>query len=126
MRNIEQNPNYQAVFFTINVQIGINSRIFKVGQQFKWSYRFYTKTCDCGDGFWTYMLEEQINGCKLDNQIPMPDTYGAQDDEERVWIVNSHQEDMENVGKDIDNQPHQKTDSPLWYNANGYLTGQGI
>ena len=120
------NERYEQIFFTINVQVGVMGRIFKQGQQFKWSYKFFTKDCDCGSGFWTYMLEEQIDGCKLERSYPVASYYGCEDTLLREWVENSWLEDRAGVGKDIFNQPHQKGDSQKWYDKNGYLRVEGL
>lgn len=120
------NEYYEQIFFTITVQVGVMGRIFKQGQQFKWSYKFFTKDCECGSGFWTYMIEEQIDGCKLERSYPIADLYGCEDTLLREWVEQSWIDDRFGENKDIFNQPHQKRDSPNWYTKDGYLKPNGL
>lgn len=121
-----ENNFYEQIYFTITVQVGVLGRIFKPGQQFKWSYKFFTKDCDCGSGFWTYMLEEQIDDCKLERSYPVVEFYGCEDTFKREWVLNTWVEDRQGVDKDIWHQPHQKGDNPKWYTKDGYLKPEGL
>ena len=123
---IEDNPNYDSVYFTINRFIVHEGHRFINGQQYKWNKRRWMKTgCSCTGGerfFWEYHFPEDIRGCPVNEPegIWLSEDFGVLESTERHFPLFTFREEESKIGIDIHQWPQDRQKNTPFTDSDGF------